>query len=286
MKSIFTLAALFIVAIVMAQNTDKENNQKHPQDQFYQLVKGFILWEDFESGTMPPPGWQLQSGTTQQTWDTASFDPYWGTYYALCKYDESLIGNQDEYLISRVMNMQTFSTAVLTFYFQFSQYWGIYPEDNYDLYVLASIDSAQTFPDTIWSELNTDTSAWISYQWVMGQLDLSSYIGLPEFARVFVYSGIDGAEAALDDISIQTTGGFEENNLHISVYPNPASEILRINSSEKGQLVLSDFAGRMMYSEYFSGNVAINVSSIPAGLYLLTLTTENGTAASTVEIAR
>jgi hypothetical protein len=120
----------------------------------------------------------------------------------------------------------------------------------------------------------------------MGQLDLSSYIGQPEFALAFVYSGIDGAEAALDDISVQTTGGFEENNLQISVYPNPASELLRINSTEKGQLVLSDFAGRMLYSEYFSGDVAINVSSIPAGLYLLTLTTENGMAASTVEIGR
>jgi len=286
MKSILTLAVLFFATILIAQNADKENNQKHPRNPFYQSAKGFILWEDFESGTMPPPGWQLQSGATPQTWDTASFDPFAGSYYALCKYDETLIGNQDEYLISRVVDMQTFSTAVLTFYFQFSQYWGIYPEDNYNLYVLASTDSAQTFPDTLWSELSTDTSAWISFEWVMGQIDLSLYIGQPEFALAFVYSGFDGAEAALDDISIETTGGFEENNLNVSVYPNPASEMLRVSTTEKGNLELSDFAGRIIYRENFDGDAIIDVSSVPTGLYLLTIKSENGTAAKAVEIGR
>lgn len=254
---------------MQAQNTDKQNTEKHPSDEWYSPAKGFILWEDFETATMPPTGWQLVSGTTSETWDTASHDPFAGNYYAQCLYDDNLTATQNEFLITPVFDLQTFSTAQLTFYFQFSQYWGINPNDNYDLYILASTDSAQTFSDTLWSELNTDTSSWTSFEWVFGQVDLAFYIGQPKFALAFVYHGFDGAEAALDDISIQTTGGLGEYSAPVTVFPNPSADFIRVDVSQKGLVSLTDLSGRVVYESAYEPGSTIAVDAYEPGMYSL-----------------
>lgn len=271
MRSLFLLSALLLSSFLMAQNTDKVNQTKHIQQSGLSDPKGYQLWENFEDMLMPPDGWQLQQGPTPKTWDTASFDPCMEQGYVHCLYDATLSGVQDEHLISRVVDMRTFSSALLSFYFQFSKYWGISPNDNYDLLVLVSTDSAQTFPDTLWRETDSDTSTWDNFNWVHAVVDLSSYIGTEHFALAFVYYGYNGAEAALDMVSIETVGGMDERNINLFAYPNPANNTLKIDESESGILTISDIDGRVAMCREFGGNETIDVSMLVPGHYLVSL---------------
>jgi len=275
MKFLFLVSALLISGVIMAQNTDKYNTTKHVQLYGQSDPKGFPIWENFEDLLMPPTNWQLISGPTPETWDTATFDPLWGSGYVQCMYDESLSGTQNEYLITKVIDLRTFSNAILTFNFQFSKYWGISPYDNYDLMVLASTDSAQTFPDTLWTELSTDTATWNSFEWTPVTVDLSAYTGQEKFALAFVYTGFDGAEASLDVVSIETVGGMDENNLSLRAYPNPAENILSIESTVSGQLTMTDLQGRIVLQKQFCGNETLDVTSFGQGHYFVSLQTEN-----------
>jgi len=286
MKSLTLLAALLLSSFLMAQNTEKSNSSKHIQITAPANPKGFPIWESFEDLLMPPTGWQLLQGPTPQTWDTSSFDPAWGIGYVKCLYDESLSGVQNEYLITRVMDLSTFSNVSVAFYFQFSKYWGISPNDNYDLLLLASTDSAQTFPDTLWSEMSTDTATWNSFEWVHASVDLSAYIDQEKFALAFVYSGYDGAEAALDMVAVETVGGFTENSLSLKAFPNPADGVLNIESASDGDLTMSDLQGRVVLQKYFRGNETIDVSALEPGKYFVTLRAENAISHIPVVVAR
>ncbi len=286
MKPLILLAAMLFSSFLMAQNTEKSNTSKHVQISVPSNPKGYLIWENFEDLLMPPAYWQLQQGPTPETWDTATFDPAWGLGYVHCMYDESLSGIQDEYLITKVMDMRTFSNVSLTFYFQFSKYWGIAPNDNYDLLVLASTDSAQTFTDTLWTELSTDTATWNSFEWVFASVDLSSYIGEEKFALAFVYNGSDGAEAAIDMVSLETVGGMDENSISLKAYPNPAENVINIESAGEGLFTMCDLQGRVVMQKNICGNETIDVSALETGKYFVTLSTENSTCHIPVVVAR
>jgi hypothetical protein len=286
MKPLILLTALLLSSFLMAQNTEKANTSKHVQISVPSNPKGYLVWENFEDLLMPPAYWQLQQGPTPETWDTATFDPAWGIGYVHCMYDESLSGVQNEFLITKVMDMRTFSSVSLNFYFQFSKYWGIAPNDNYDLLVLASTDSAQTFTDTLWTELSTDTATWNSFEWVFASVDLSSYIGQEKFAIAFVYHGYDGAEAAIDMVSLETVGGMDENSISLKAYPNPASNVINIESAGEGLFTMCDLQGRVVMRKEFKQQEPIDVSELAPGSYIMTLFTQNELRNISIEIVR
>lgn len=286
MKTFLLVIAFLICTGLVAQNTEKTNTSKHIQSSIIQNEKGSPVWEEFDLFQMPPTNWQLISGPTPETWDTASFDPFWGVGYVHCMYDETLSGNQDEYLITPVVDLRTFSNVSVSFNFQFSKYWGISPVDNYDLLVLASTDSAQTFPDTLWTELSTDTSLWNSYEWVLAQIDLSAYIGQEKFALAFVYSGYDGAEAALDMVNLETVGGMDEQQIRLSVYPNPASGLVNLSATESGVVVISNLQGQAIMQMSLEPGQQINVSDLESGHYFITVLTKSGVGYSTLQVMR
>jgi hypothetical protein len=64
-----------------------------------------------------------------------------------------------------------------------------------------------------------------------------------------------------------------------SIYPNPASEMLTIDSKkgEINRVTITDMAGRMVYSASLSSmrRTQIDVSMLPAGTYVVTM--ENNT---------
>jgi hypothetical protein len=81
------------------------------------------------------------------------------------------------------------------------------------------------------------------------------------------------------------------NSLNIS--PNPASEFLMVrasnNKTQQVQLLLTDMAGKNLFSETFSaqkGNIekSIDVSNLNAGMYFLTVKTAEGKATQKVII--
>ena len=78
------------------------------------------------------------------------------------------------------------------------------------------------------------------------------------------------------DAVILPTMVVENQSIEFNIYPNPVKDAFRINSSEyfnNQQLSISDATGRLVSSVILSGySNVVNVSSLPAGMYTVTLT--------------
>jgi len=56
----------------------------------------------------------------------------------------------------------------------------------------------------------------------------------------------------------------------LTIYPNPAREMLNIQLKPgKYRLSLSDLSGRMVFSEFTSGNTTIDLKNCGKGIYFL-----------------
>ena len=175
MKKLTTFLVLFIFGIINAQ----------------------YLSEDFESGTMPPSGWTLNTTNASETW-TIYNSGHSGDYSASCLYDANL-QQQDEVLLSPVIDLSSATDPVLLFYFSMSYYWGVDPNNNYDLKVQATTDGGNTYTD-LWVEDNFGT--FNNYVWTPVSIDLTNYVGVNNLQLAFRYVGVDGAQAIIDDIIV------------------------------------------------------------------------------------
>jgi hypothetical protein len=76
----------------------------------------------------------------------------------------------------------------------------------------------------------------------------------------------------------------EEVAVDIMVYPNPADETLNVKTEKAYLMHLMDITGRAVLSvQLYPGINSFNISKLPAGLYFLKLTDENGVV-STVKV--
>jgi len=70
-----------------------------------------------------------------------------------------------------------------------------------------------------------------------------------------------------------------KNKLQVSVYPNPANEniFVSLNSNVKSaQVTISNLSGKVLISTEITADNKVDVSSLPMGMYLLTIATNNG----------
>jgi hypothetical protein len=160
-------------------------------------VSSSILLEDFEV-SVPPAGWDhIATHGDTMTWYQDDLDPYSGSYYADCKYDELLVP-QDEWLITPSMDFTSVTTdAKVIFHFMMSYYWAVDPYDNYDLelHIIRGTDTT-----LLWGE---DTfGVFTNWVWYEITVDLSAYAGEADVKLAWRYVGADGAEAAVDLVSI------------------------------------------------------------------------------------
>lgn len=69
---------------------------------------------------------------------------------------------------------------------------------------------------------------------------------------------------------------FQINTLDFKIYPNPANEYLKINTSYYGSFMIQifDVMGRNIFSKSVDANETIDISNIPNGTYLVTIKTK------------
>lgn len=90
-------------------------------------------------------------------------------------------------------------------------------------------------------------------------------------------TGLNADAVAIDyrtPVGVQTT----PQNLTVTIHPNPVSHFLRINAGQQiKQLTVFDITGRIVYSteEANSGNMQIDCSAYPAGVFFVSITTES-----------
>jgi len=81
---------------------------------------------------------------------------------------------------------------------------------------------------------------------------------------------------AIDDV-IQGFVGIEENNLQSKFYPNPATDIVTVETnSTNGTVEIIDIAGKkLQVKTYTSSLFQVDISTLPSGTYFVVLTSEN-----------
>lgn len=160
--------------------------------------------EGFEGGAVPPAGWVLDSTNPGYTWKIMTVGtPHSGTYSADVEYDPALVP-QLEALYSPLLVRPV--TLTLDFWSNGSLYWCRDTYDNCDLDVY--LDPDTTFDNGNETLVYTADADWVtSYVWAQSTVDLTAEVAGEDLYLVFVYEGIDGAQVALDDITIDYEEG-------------------------------------------------------------------------------
>lgn len=127
-----------------------------------------------------------------------------------------------------------------------------------------------------------DVPASTEYKWIAkGEGVPILQINTTTAAQIEVVSTIlyrDSARAGVPVVSIEP-----ELRKDIRVYPNPASEFIRIESQQalgqQTQISLYETSGKLVLQQVQTGNgteITIPVQALPGGIYLLRVTTETG----------
>jgi len=86
----------------------------------------------------------------------------------------------------------------------------------------------------------------------------------------------NGVVHVIDAVLIDATASLEDiDNLTITMYPNPATDFITIDSNENGNYTIVDVMGAVV-AEGTVDNNKVNVSSLNKGTYYVNFTTENG----------
>lgn len=122
-----------------------------------------------------------------------------------------------------------------------------------------------------------------TWQWVN-----TATLGNVDSLKFFMFTSDNGTFGpntplffGIDDFTTtQSSVGLAENNINfnLSVYPNPFSSVITIQSDLKteGTISLMDIAGTIIYSQQLNEmQTILDVNALPAGIYLLELSSAN-----------
>lgn len=144
--------------------------------------------------SIPPAGWTLVQYNTVETWELDTYAPYEGAGNAVCYYDATYSGPQDEWL-NYSYTIQA-GDACLVFWAFASTYWAISPYQNYNLIV--KINGTE-----LWNYVDDNNGA-VTWVWQQYSVPLSGYSVGQVIQIGLGYVGYDGAQGAFDALTIGT----------------------------------------------------------------------------------
>jgi hypothetical protein len=157
-----------------------------------------------------------------------------------------------------------------------------WPAENYSVYAVSAADvnaAAVAFASA--TALFTETIA-TGDAFEIKSADLSS---LDNMANVYIafrhHDCTDQYLLVIDDITVKGTGtpvSINENEMNVTVYPNPANDVLNIKTDVNATSVsIVSLDGKIVSSTNLNGTMnSVNVSNLVAGVYFYTITSENG----------
>lgn len=107
-----------------------------------------------------------------------------------------------------------------------------------------------------------------------GNCGTSSEIEFPTAGYDTVFAVVEGWGVASGDYTIVITEGsldLSENELTIGMHPNPANNIIYLESAQKGNVQFFSTQGRLIYETILNNDFEIDVSHLPRGLYMVKL---------------
>lgn len=247
-------------------------------------INGFWL-EEFEGEVFPPSCWDLIS-TSEETWSRYTQDD--GNSVASCSY---VADNQDEKLITPLINLSGFNTPTLGFKVSTNYTYVCTgnPDETCNLQVLVSTDGGSNWSAPIFDLCNYTDEGYESWTLMPFVVDLSSYAGQSNVKLMFNYTGFDGCQIILDNVNLlDLTGVNEVSEASVNVYPNPANNTLYVNATSNiSKIEVFNTLGQKVMTVSANDNHAqLNTSNLSKGMYMLKLHTDNGVVNQKFTIAR
>lgn len=147
---------------------------------------------------------------------------------------------------------------------------------NYD--TLQFVSKIRTI-DWDWKVITTAPGAWPVKDSLAYFTRVANKINKIKFTSY--YAGTDRQSIVFNktDYAGLSVNETAKNKLEVSLYPNPASEniFVSLNSNVKqAQVTISNLSGKALISTEITADDKVDVSSLPMGMYLLTIATNNG----------
>lgn len=152
--------------------------------------------------------------------------------------------------------------------------WGENIFDNTNAY--ANFSKSYTF--TLANNINADNAHLVAF---IGKAGASATV----FTDRHVFHAIQSNKLTADNLGVET----QEMNAAISVYPNPTTEMAYINANSPiRSMVLTDVNGRRVreVNNMNANVVELNVSGIAAGVYFVTIVTDNGICSERLNVVK
>ncbi len=150
-----------------------------------------------------------------------------------------------------------------------------YPSDKFQVLVSTTGTNAANFTDTLFVKTITDTT------WTQQVLSLDAYAGSTIYVSFNHFDCTDWFYMKLDKVEgpnyipagIENTSNINK----VSMYPNPASDVLNVNGTEKiDQVSIVNVVGQeVLVTEVNATNYSIDISSLESGIYFVNIETGN-----------
>lgn len=213
--------------------------------------------------------------TTPSMSEQPAIAPHGGERFAACfaaSDDPSGVAQNNDWLISPKLTLPT-ADAQMTFFVK--SYIGEYGLEKYNVLVSETDDNLESF-EMIGTTREAPYDAWEEVT-----VDLSEYAGKEVYLAIQCVSE-DAFIFMLDDIIVsKPVSSVAENAVAmLSLYPNPATEMIVISSGGSAieKVDIYNAAGALVYSSPASdsSNFRYNVSSLDAGIYFAKVETSDG----------
>ena len=186
--------------------------------------------------------------------------------YAIYVYNSD--NNANDWLISPVFNLGSTAAASFDYLVADSEY----PE-RFAVYVIAA---GQTYENA--TQVVEPTDATNDEEWLTQHIDLSAFVNQNVQIAIKCISDADEYLFGVTNFTVTDEVAVKEYDNNISVYPNPANNVINVNATSNisnvevytitGQKV-GDFTAN-------STHTAISTSNLTSGLYLMKIHTDNG----------
>lgn len=244
--------------------------------------------QDFAAATFPPANWMRVDQTGDNLGWSRVAAGFNGAGSAKMDFYNSPGGNIDNLYLNTI-DMTGANSATLTFDVAHRQYSAAYVDL---LNVEVSTDCGTTW-NNVWSKSGPQLATVAGYttgaftptsaQWRNESVSLSSFVGSSSVLVRFNAVSAFGNNAYIDNVNLTITTGINEEILEssLSVFPNPANDVLNIsaklNSSDDVTITIYDLTGRVVYTSSVSNvnsiNNQIDVKQFAKGTYLLEVST-------------
>lgn len=231
-----------------------------------------LLNENFDNGI--PATWTVVDvdGNTPDA-SVSQFTSAWigyATSFDTCAastsyYTDSSATSQD-YLITPVLNVLTFGNMLS---WDAKSFDASYP-DSYVVLISTTDTNPSSFNDTL-IEVTDENPYWKHYSYNLadkGYANQTIYVAFKNITTNGFVLGIDNITVTGDD-----PAEVEENNLQVSIYPNPVKDILNISVDDIVNNKLYNVNGQLVLE---SNQKTLNLSDFEKGIYILKITTQKG----------